>query len=461
MALDGNPWTILGLAPGAPLPEVKRAYRRLAKANHPDTAGEAAIPRFLAIQAAYDALTGEGPRLTPAGDRRGGTDPRRPDPERARATREQWRSRAGRRPGANADAGPRARPGSDAGTPGQGNGRAGAGTTGTGTNGSGTSGGAGRNGTGNDRTGGNGSDAAGSRSASGAPPGADRGAASGPAGSAPGRGERTHGWGRAARQPGRATPGSTSYDFAEHDPWDPEWSGASWYGESSGTYWTINPREYADPRKHGPEYQARARRRAGDTPSPDAAPPADDAGVAWEPVEPTGGATGTGGGPGTPGWAAETTAGPTPPPRHVNPRPDTAPRWDGLGLLAMAVGPRSRVAVALLAWPPLGLALAAILGELSGCGRFSATCVDTFALGTWVGQLAVIGALLLIPAVAAIAAVGTLAVLATAIPAAVVLSALGGGRDPATAGTVLMLVLAVAWAVGVAFGLRRSRRVGP
>ena len=38
--------------------------------------------------------------------------------------------------------------------------------------------------------------------------------------------------------------------------------GGSWYGPSSRTYWTINPREYADPRKHGPEYQARARRAA-------------------------------------------------------------------------------------------------------------------------------------------------------------------------------------------------------
>ena len=43
-------------------------------------------------------------------------------------------------------------------------------------------------------------------------------------------------------------------------PFEPDWGGASWYGTTSGTYWTLNPKEYADPRKHGPEYQARARR---------------------------------------------------------------------------------------------------------------------------------------------------------------------------------------------------------
>ena len=47
--------------------------------------------------------------------------------------------------------------------------------------------------------------------------------------------------------------GSTSYDEAR-DVNDPTWSGASWYGPSSGEYWIVNPREYADPRKHGPEY---------------------------------------------------------------------------------------------------------------------------------------------------------------------------------------------------------------
>ena len=68
----------------------------------------------------------------------------------------------------------------------------------------------------------------------------------------------------ARRGPRKATPGSTTYDEAAELPLDPEWDGGAWYGPSSGTYWTINPREYADPRKHGPEYQARAR-RAGAT----------------------------------------------------------------------------------------------------------------------------------------------------------------------------------------------------
>lgn len=73
------------------------------------------------------------------------------------------------------------------------------------------------------------------------------------AGPGPGRGARGQSGVRKAR------PGSTSYDEAEGDAPEPGWRGATWYGESSGTYWTINPREYSDPRKHGPEYQARGR----------------------------------------------------------------------------------------------------------------------------------------------------------------------------------------------------------
>ncbi|HWP64255.1 MAG TPA: J domain-containing protein, partial [Candidatus Binatia bacterium] len=67
MFFSGDPYRTLGLPPGAPLEEVKRAYRRLAKAYHPDTAGPAALPRFLAIKAAYEMLAG-----APRGRRAGG-----------------------------------------------------------------------------------------------------------------------------------------------------------------------------------------------------------------------------------------------------------------------------------------------------------------------------------------------------------------------------------------------------
>ncbi len=82
-------------------------------------------------------------------------------------------------------------------------------------------------------------------------PGAASRQAGGPAGGASAR---------RRRPPNRATFGSTTYDDA--DEAEPGWDGASWYGQTTGTYWTLNPREYADPRKHGPEYQARARRAA-------------------------------------------------------------------------------------------------------------------------------------------------------------------------------------------------------
>ena len=180
-----DPYRTLGLTPGATIDEVKTAYRRLAKRFHPDSAGPAAVPRFLEIQDAYEMLV----------------DRKVVRPSTARPTRPT----------------PKPRPSSQA------------------------------NGTG--------------PSAQRTRPRSGQGATSGQ--TASGRGDRQ----RTGRR--KATMGSTSYDEATLGPLDPGWEGASWYGTDSGTYWTVNPREYADPRKHGPEYQERARRAAsGEEPPP-------------------------------------------------------------------------------------------------------------------------------------------------------------------------------------------------
>lgn len=208
MAFGTDPYRTLGLARGASLDEVKRAYRRLAKANHPDAVGAGALSRFLAIQAAYEqlAVASKGHGAKARGPAASTPRPSEADPEWADATRRAYGGRPrGRRRPSSEEAGPPRTPG-------------------------------------------------------------------GPAGS------------EASGPRGKATLGSTSYDGADAGPFEPDWGGASWYGTTSGTYWTINPKEYADPRKHGPEYQARARRastarpgaRAKTHEAPDATEPSGD-----------------------------------------------------------------------------------------------------------------------------------------------------------------------------------------
>jgi hypothetical protein len=48
-------WSVLGLAPGASLAEVKRAYRQRALETHPDRGGDAT--QFRAVQRAYEKLS--------------------------------------------------------------------------------------------------------------------------------------------------------------------------------------------------------------------------------------------------------------------------------------------------------------------------------------------------------------------------------------------------------------------
>jgi hypothetical protein len=121
-----------------------------------------------------------------------------------------------------------------------------------------------------------------------------------------------------------------------------------------------------------------------------------------------------------------------------------------------------RVALALIGWPPPGYAIAALLGEASGCSRFAAGCgIESFGFTTWLVQLGVIAVLLAFPRLAAISAAGTVTALAVSLPATMLLSASGGSVERAASVAALLTVLAVAYVVGVGFAaIRWSRRIG-
>jgi hypothetical protein len=285
--------------------------------------------------------------------------------------------------------------------------------------------------------------------------------------------------------------GSTSYDEAR-DATDATWSGASWYGPSSGEYWIVNPREYADPRKHGPGYQQRARQAASGQAGTatagtvasgeavdadvDAAAPGVEA-AAFEANAETARAkgrpaardAGRWGAQARPGWAA------APDGAHAADRSWRDPRGDlpgdgrlrdpinllgaaGRDLLGgTADDPIRRLGLALVAWPPIGLAAAAAIGDLTGCTSYSADCGGSDSLLPWLAQAAILGLLLLLPRLARILVGGAIAVLLALVPVTALLVVVGAGGAPQSA-FALGALLAAAWIVGVAWAARGATR---
>lgn len=501
-----DPYRTLDLEPGASMAEVKRAYRLLAKAFHPDSAGEAALPRFLAIHEAYESLrTGRvvtGPRTTHPAP----AEPWRADPSRARAARERSRAPRNRSTGA-------AGSGAFTGTPGGGSGTSGTARAPRPGGASGPSSGPAPS------SGASGAGTAGA--AAGAAAGAGAGPGAGGPGSATGGGRASSG----SRGPGRkggvrkATMGSTSYDDAR-DHGDAAWSGASWYGPTTGEYWIVNPREYADPRKHGPDYQSRARRPGGgEAPNEIGVDPATDWATDARPPDAGPDPIGTGGratqgeaGPRAAGSArADAPAGARRTQGVSQDRESMSRRWasqaseplrstwdspesearrrddapfgrpgeappDALRVEAFGAASRAwlggpaddpirRLGLALIAWPPIGLAAAAVIGDVTGCSVYSAECGGAEPLLPWLAQAAILGLLLLLPPLTRLLAGGAVAVLVALVPITAFLVAVGGTGAP-QAGFALATLLGVAWLVGVgwsamAFRRRQAARVGP
>ncbi|MCI0347343.1 MAG: J domain-containing protein [Chloroflexi bacterium] len=432
MTLD--PYAVLGIAPGASMTEVKRAYRRMAKAFHPDSAGEAAVPKFLALHEAYEAIVAGRPmRPQTAATWRRASTAWAADPTRARATG------SSRTPGGSA---------------------AGSGAAGP------------------------------TRRRPGPRPWADGGA---PRPGAEG--------GTRRRSTRKATLGSTSYDDAVHEPFEPEWEGASWYGRASGTYWTINPREYADPRKHGPEYQERARRAARDSTAggpgagsetwseaADAPSPgweADAPSPGWEAEAPSRGWAADGGD----ADAARQRAGADARRRgrfdasaaaraHAAANaasrarmeaaardipddplaPPAGARIEGwIRALFAAHDLRTRLLLAAVGWPPLGVLAASIISQVTGCASFSVACEPPDDLLPLAAGAALYALLAAVPMLARLSAAGTIAIVLTAIPVAafVVRTDAPSGAVPDT--PLALAILALAWLVGMVAVLVASR----
>jgi hypothetical protein len=290
---------------------------------------------------------------------------------------------------------------------------------------------------------------------------------------------------------------------------DPDWGGASWYGTSSGTYWTLNPKEYADPRKHGPEYQARARRAdarrtrrpepASGTLSAEGRPLDADAEAQPEPPPPTE-STAEGPAPSeqtrpthtaTSRWAAGSTTPDAPPnaasdasasarqsadatasPASAPPNPPARTADDASSTDAILDGIRhwlddrnpgvgARIGRAAIGWAPIALGIGWLAGEVSGCSRFSADCHPAAAPVSWGLQIAVLVVLIAFTRIARITTVATIATLAAIFPASALLLATFDPDSMAAGRTVLGGLMATAWIAGIAIGAVREFRRKP
>ena len=118
----------------------------------------------------------------------------------------------------------------------------------------------------------------------------------------------------------------------------------------------------------------------------------------------------------------------------------------------------ARIGRAVIGWAPIALGAGWFAGEISGCGRFAASCPATVAPLTWIIQLGVLVLLILIPQFARIATVATIAILGTVFPASLLLFATGDPEGMAFGRSLLGGLIILAWLAGIGYGVAREVR---
>ena len=116
----------------------------------------------------------------------------------------------------------------------------------------------------------------------------------------------------------------------------------------------------------------------------------------------------------------------------------------------------ARIGRAVVGWAPIALGIGWGAGEISGCGRFVATCPPAAAPVALGVQLASLALLILLPGIARIAAIAAIATLATLLPASVLLFATGEPEGMAAGRTILGGLIVVAWVAGLIYAVVRE-----
>jgi hypothetical protein len=118
-----------------------------------------------------------------------------------------------------------------------------------------------------------------------------------------------------------------------------------------------------------------------------------------------------------------------------------------------------RIGRAVAGWAPLAIGTGWLLGEISGCGRFAATCDPSIAPVTWSLQLALLALLVLVSPLARVATIAGIATLVTIFPASILLFATGGEpASMAAARSILGGLIVGAWVIGLAYAIAREVR---